>query len=166
MINADNINLETILFDYLDKIKILFTADLWSSEIFNCSKNELFVLLLLYQKDEVNMSQIAQYLSVPLNTATGIVARMEKRALLVRQRSKEDKRIVTITMSNQGKEQIALIIKKIINYGNLIFDNFTSEEVEVAFRLIDKIINVLTDEQRRQDNDQKEEKKIRKITIE
>lgn len=166
MINADNVNLETILFDYLDKIKILFTSDLWSSEIFNCSKNELFVLLLLYQKDEVNMSQIAQYLSVPLNTATGIVARMEKRSLLVRQRSKEDKRIVTITMSMKGKEQIALIIKKIINYGNLIFDNFTSEEVEVAFRLIDKIINVLTDEQQRQDNEQKEEKKIRKITIE
>lgn len=166
MINTDNVNLETILFDYLDKIKILFTADLWSSEIFNCSKNELFVLLLLYQKDEVNMSQIAQYLSVPLNTATGIVARMEKRTLLVRQRSKEDKRIVTITISDQGKKQITLIIKKIVHYGDLIFDNFTSEEVEVAFRLIDKIINVLTDEQRRQDNEQKEEKKIRKITIE
>ncbi|MBS5931758.1 MAG: MarR family transcriptional regulator [Clostridiales bacterium] len=166
MINTDNINLETMLFGYIDKIKILFTADLWSSEIFNCSKNELFILLLLYQKDEVNMSQIAQYISVPLNTATGIVARMEKRELVKRQRSKEDKRIVTIMMTNQGKEQIAFIIKKIITYGNLIFDSFTSKEVELTFRLIDKIINVLSDELLRCENEQKEETKIRKITIE
>lgn len=166
MINTDNINLETMLFGYIDKIKILFTADLWSSEIFNCSKNELFILLLLYQKDEVNMSQIAQYIAVPLNTATGIVARMEKRELVIRQRSKEDKRIVTIMMTDQGKEQIAFIIKKIINYGNLIFDSFTSKEVELTFRILDKIINVLLDEQLRCESEQKEETKIRKITIE
>lgn len=166
MTNTDNINLETLMFDYLDKIKILFTGDLWSSEIFNCSKNELFILLLLYQKDEVNMSQIAQYISVPLNTATGIVARMEKRDLVIRQRSKDDKRIVTIKMANQGKEQIAMIIKKFINYGNLIFDTFTSEEVELVFRLIDKVIRVLSDEQGKCANENKEVTKVRKITIE
>lgn len=91
---------------------------------------------------------------------------MEKRELVIRQRSKEDKRIVTIMMTDQGKEQIAFIIKKIINYGNLIFDSFTSKEVELTFRILDKIINVLLDEQLRCESEQKEETKIRKITIE
>jgi MarR family transcriptional regulator, organic hydroperoxide resistance regulator len=166
MTNTENINLEEVIFDYIDKIKLLFTSELWSNEILNCSKNELFILLLLYRKDEVNMSQIAQYISVPLNTATGIVARMEKKRLIVRKRSKEDKRIVYITMADQGKEQISYIIKEFVHYGNLIFDSFTPDEIELTFRLIDKVINVLANEQTKRASNQKNETKIRKITIE
>ena len=96
MKDTKQLEMEQVLFDYMDQIKYLMSADLWGSEVLNCSKNELFVLFLLYRKESVNMTQIAEYLNVPLNTATGIVSRMEKRALLSRTRSLEDKRVVTI----------------------------------------------------------------------
>ena len=143
MKDTKQLEMEQVLFDYMDQIKYLMSADLWGSEVLNCSKNELFVLFLLYRKESVNMTQIAEYLNVPLNTATGIVSRMEKRALLSRTRSLEDKRVVTIGMTDGGKEQVQVVVKKLLHYMNLVFDSFTAEEVQLTFRLLDKVMNVI-----------------------
>lgn len=143
MKDTKQLQMEQVLFDYMDQIKYLISADLWGSEVLNCSKNELFVLFLLYRKESVNMTQIAEYLNVPLNTATGIVSRMEKRALLSRTRSLEDKRVVTIGMTDGGKEQVQVVVKRLLHYMNLVFDSFTAEEVQLTFRLLDKVMNVI-----------------------
>ena len=143
MKDTKQLEMEQVLFDYMDQIKYLMSADLWGSEVLNCSKNELFVLFLLYRKESVNMTQIAEYLNVPLNTATGIVSRMEKRALLSRTRSLEDKRVVTIGMTDAGKEQVQVVVKRLLHYMNLVFDSFTAEEVQLTFRLLDKVMNVI-----------------------
>lgn len=143
MKDTKQLQMEQVLFDYMDQIKYLMSADLWGSEVLNCSKNELFVLFLLYRKESVNMTQIAEYLNVPLNTATGIVSRMEKRALLSRTRSLEDKRVVTIGMTDGGKEQVQVVVKRLLHYMNLVFDSFTAEEVQLTFRLLDKVMNVI-----------------------
>ena len=143
MKDTKQLEMEQVLFDYMDQIKYLMSADLWGSEVLNCSKNELFVLFLLYRKESVNMTQIAEYLNVPLNTATGIVSRMEKRALLSRTRSVEDKRVVTIGMTDGGKEQVQVVVKRLLHYMNLVFDSFTAEEVQLTFRLLDKVMNVI-----------------------
>ena len=74
--------------DYIEEIKELLSLDLWSNIFLNCTKNEVLIFWLLYQKGEVNMSEIAEYIHVPLNTATGIVSRMEKKGLIERNHSK------------------------------------------------------------------------------
>lgn len=68
MDNGFNDNFETMIFEYIDKIKYLLSPEIWGNGLFNCSKNEVFVLLL-YRRSDVNMTQIADYLRVPLNTA-------------------------------------------------------------------------------------------------
>ena len=73
--------LEQGIFEYIDKFKLLVSPQTWENVLMDCSKNEVFVMLLLYRRDEANMTQIAEYIQVPLNTATGIVARMEKKEL-------------------------------------------------------------------------------------
>jgi len=165
MDNGFNVNLEAMIFEYLDKIKYLLSSELWGNEIFNCSKNEVFVLLLLYRRSDVNMTQIADYLNVPLNTATGIVARMEKRDLLVRERSSEDKRVVTIKLTEAGKTSIRDILNEMIRYGQLIMGNFTDEEVKLIFKLVDKVMDTLSRDTSRIEEKQTEPK-IRKIIIE
>ncbi|WP_414733692.1 MarR family transcriptional regulator [Acetobacterium carbinolicum] len=165
MDNGFNGNLEAMIFEYIDKIKYLLSSDIWGNELFNCSKNEVFVLLLLYRRNDVNMTQIADYLNVPLNTATGIVARMEKRDFLVRERSSEDKRVVTIKLTKAGRATIRDILNEMIRYGQLIMDSFTREEVQLVFKMVDKVMDTLS-----QDASKTAEKqtkpKIRKIMIE
>ena len=158
----DRQSLEDLFFQYLDNIKQMFLPEMWENILFDCSKNELFIFLLLYRKKEVNMTQIAEYLSVPLNTATGIVARMEKRDLVIRERSPEDKRVVTIAMTQTGSEYIQKIMKMFLHYGQMIMEHFTAEELKLAVEMIDRVIHVITQEQSTPEN---KATKIRKIQI-
>ena len=75
-------NFENSLFEIFDQVKVLISQDTWENILLNCTKNEIFVLMLMYKGSQVNMSQIADYLGVPLNTATGIVSRMEKKDMI------------------------------------------------------------------------------------
>ena len=90
--------------DYIEEVKELLSSDIWENIFLNCSKNEVLIYWLLYRKREVNMTEIAEYIHVPLNTATGIINRMEKNDFIIRTRSKEDKRVVLIGFSEKGKE--------------------------------------------------------------
>ena len=165
MDNDFNGNLETMIFEYIDKIKYLLSPEIWGNELFNCSKNVVFVLLLLYRRSDVNMTQIADYLSVPLNTATGIVARMEKRDFLIRERSSEDKRVVTIKLTEGGRAAIRDILNEMIRYGQLMMDSFTTEEVKLIFKLVDKVMDTLSNDASKTEA-KSSEPKIRKIIIE
>ncbi len=157
-------NLEDIIFQYIDKIKLLISAQTWQNILLDCSKNELFILLLLYRQEEINMTQIAEYINVPLNTATGIVTRMEKKGIVIRERSPEDKRIVTIRLTNEGKECIQRIMKEFLHYGQVILGNYTAEEVQLIFKMVDKGISILMDEYKQREKTEPRAK-IRKIQI-
>jgi DNA-binding MarR family transcriptional regulator len=136
-------NLEQLLFDFIDQIKILLVQDTWDTLLMNCTKNELLVMMILYRESDVNMTQIAEHLNVPLNTATGIVSRMEKKELILRLRSVVDKRIVTILLTSQGKEQLNEIINTFIVYGQKILTSLTTEEINLFTSVIGKVMNML-----------------------
>jgi len=165
MENESKVNLEEMIFDYIDKVKYLLSPEIWGNDLFNCSKNEVFLLLLLYRNSEVNMTQIAEYLNAPLNTATGIVARMEKRGLVNRERSSEDKRVVTIKLTAAGRGYIKDMIKEITRYGQLMIDGFTPEEINLVFKMVDKVMDTLSSKDARQAKQQQTDSKIKKIVI-
>lgn len=160
----DQNKLEEIFFEYFDRIKTLISSETWENALLNSSKNELLILLLLYRRQEVNMTQIAEYIHVPLNTATGIIDRMEKKKLAVRQRSREDKRVVTISLAEAGKEQLGSIIREFVRLGEKVTGVLTAEELETAGRILDKVLLVLTEEQA--EDKPAVPKKVRKIVIE
>lgn len=147
---------------YVDEVKELISSELWENVFLECSKNEILIFWLLYQKEEVNMTEIAEYIHVPLNTATGLVGRLEKRELIERSRSEEDKRVVLIRFSKKGLKQFKKLTAEMIHYGTRIFSELTDEEIALFFKMTEKVKQVL-----KEDKDKKEEpKKVRKIAIE
>ena len=70
--------IENIIFNYIDEFKVLFFPEQWSNIFLDFSKNEILALLFLYRKKNANMTEIAEYIMAPLNTATGVIARLEK----------------------------------------------------------------------------------------
>lgn len=148
---------EDVIFSYLDRAKLLFFPEQWNSFFFNCSKNEMFILLLLYRKKEVTMTEIADYVHVPLNTATGIVGRMEKKELLQRERSESDKRVVTVAMTTYGITVMKEFLDQVLSYSDTIINELTKEEITVVTKVIDKVINRL--QQKETFNSQKETEK-------
>ena len=112
------------------------------------------------------MTQVAEYIGAPLNTATGIVARMEKRGLVARERSVEDKRVVTIQLTNEGLSTIKRIISAIVHYGQLVMETFTRDEITLVFKLIDKVMDTLSRDREKNTKPEDTGSRVRKITIE
>ena len=108
------------------------------------------------------MTEIAEYIHVPLNTATGIINRMEKNELIVRTRSKEDKRVVLIEFSEKGMAQFQDLINELMYYGMKVMSSFTKEEMALFYNMTTKVKEILRQEKKEEDTP----KKIRKIRIE
>lgn len=161
----NNISLEEIVFQFIDQYKFLFFPEQWNQTFMDYSKNEIFTLLLIYRKEQVNMTEIAEYLGVPLNTVTGIVARLEKRKVIIRDRDKEDKRIVIAAMSPWGKEQIKSQLKNFGIYFEKILNNLTTEEKTLLMKIAAEIFDSLR-KGLNKDSDNRSIKKVKRITIE
>lgn len=151
-----------VIINYIEEIKELLSSDLWENIFLNCSKNEVLIFWLLYQRNEVNMTEIAEYIHVPLNTATGIINRMEKSELIVRTRSKEDKRVVLIGFSEKGMTQFQKLVNEMMHYGMKVMGSLTKEEIELFSKMTTKVIEILRQEKRKE----AAPKKVRKIAIE
>lgn len=161
--NFDKNNLESWIFDYLDKIKVLLSADTWENILLNATKNEILVMILLYRGSDINMSQIADYLDAPLNTTTGIVSRMQKKGMVSRIRSESDKRVVTIVLTESGRTQVGNIMSLILDYGEKIFAALSQDEMKLLIGVIDKVVAIV---QYTSVEEKPIEKKVRKIVIE
>lgn len=157
--------MEDWLFQYIDKIKTLISPQTWSNALMNCSKNEAFAILFLYRRGQANMTQIADYVGVPLNTATGIVTRLEKKGLVSRERSQEDKRVVTICMTEQGRSCLQDSMEEFMAYGQRMLSTLTPEELEWGAKILNKLADTLGDSGKCRGTG-KSEKKVRKIHIE
>ncbi|MBR5421942.1 MAG: MarR family transcriptional regulator [Lachnospiraceae bacterium] len=152
---------QTII-EYIDEVKELLSSEIWENVFLSSSKNEVLVFWLLYQKEEVNMTEIAAYIHVPLNTATGMVGRMEKKGLIERTRSGEDKRVVLIRFSPKGIQQFRSLVREMVRYGTRIFSELTEDEIKLFFKMSEKLKGVLKEDKQKE----AEVKKVRKINIE
>lgn len=148
--------------DYIEEVKELLSSDIWENIFLDCSKNEVLIFWLVYQRGEVNMTEIAEYIHVPLNTATGIINRMEKNELIVRTRSKEDKRVVLIGFSEKGMTQFQSLVNELMYYGMKVMSSFTKEEMNLFYKMTTKVKEILRQDKRKEDTP----KKVRKIIIE
>ena len=151
-----------MMIQYVDEIKELLSSEIWENIFLNCSKNEILIFWLLYLKKEVNMTEIADYIHVPLNTATGMIGRLEKNGLVERTRSAEDKRVVLIRFSDKGSRQFQKLMGELLRYGGKIFSEMTEEEVQLFFKMIEKAKRVLKEDRKKEEP----QKKVRKIVIE
>ena len=161
-LDADH--LEPFAFDFFDQIKALLSPEIWESVLLDCPKNEMMALVLLHRRSDVNMSQIAEYLGVPLNTATGIVDRMERKTLVRRVRSLEDKRVVTISMTDEGKQQFRRVLDTFLGYGRTVLAALTPDEITTIAAVAGKVTAALRQAER--DKTASAAPKIRKIQIE
>jgi DNA-binding MarR family transcriptional regulator len=70
----------------------------------DCSREEIRALILLGSSGRMIMSDFAAGLGVPLSTATHTVDRLVDKVLVVRNRRDEDRRVVEVEMSENGKK--------------------------------------------------------------
>ena len=79
----------------------LYTKEL--NKIYNISSAQLNCLLALNENGPLSPSQIAKYIMVNSSTVTGIIDRLEQKGLVRRMRISQDRRIITIELTKNGK---------------------------------------------------------------
>ncbi|MFL0252504.1 MarR family winged helix-turn-helix transcriptional regulator [Clostridium neuense] len=158
------IDLEGIIFSYIDEFKFLIFPDKWNSAFMDYSKNEIMVLIFLYRCKTANMTEISKYINAPLNTTTGVVSRLEKKNMIERIRSKEDRRIVEIILTSKGNKFVDKEKDIILGFTKKIYEKLTEDEKSAAVSIFSKVRSVLMEDMHSKDV-KSSEKKIKKITI-
>lgn len=163
-INED-FNIEGLIFKCIDECKFLLFPDKWSNAFLDYSKNEILAMLLVYRKGKVNMSEVAEYINAPLNTATGVISRLEKKLIVERIRDTQDKRVVMISLTEIGKDFILNEKNNIEYYFRKIYEALTEEEKMAIISIVTKVISILKTDRNITDQE-KPSKKVKRITIE
>jgi DNA-binding MarR family transcriptional regulator len=71
---------------------------------YQVSAPQLSSLLSLYENGPLPPSQIAKYIMVNSSTVTGIIDRLEQKGLVQRSRISTDRRVITVTLTDKGRE--------------------------------------------------------------
>lgn len=80
----------------------LFTKEL--NKTYQVSAPQLHCLLALHEYGPLPPSQIARYIMVKSSTVTGIIDRLEQKGFVERLRNSPDRRVITIQLTEAGKE--------------------------------------------------------------
>jgi len=64
---------------------------------------QYLVMMVLWERDEVSSKELAECLHLDSGTLTPVLKRLEQAALLTRQRSPEDERLLTLNITDKGR---------------------------------------------------------------
>ncbi|MBC2696232.1 MAG: MarR family transcriptional regulator [Desulfobacteraceae bacterium] len=86
--------------------KLMQAGEFYTKELnkkYRVSAPQLNCILSLYENGPLPPSQIAKHIMVKSSTVTGIVDRLEQKGLVKRFRNSPDRRIITIELTDSGK---------------------------------------------------------------
>lgn len=126
-----------------DNLQTLFFPEEMVSLDMKLSKVELISLLYIDRKGEIIMSGLADYLNVSMSTATGIVNRLNRQGLVQRGRSDADRRIVSLSLTEEGRSITERVSGMVDEYLGRAARALTEEEQHELSRLLMKILGAL-----------------------
>lgn len=110
------------------------------------SPREVKVLMLLSEKEEMIMTDLAEALNAPLSTVTRTIDRLEKKAVIERFRSNQDRRIVVVREGEKGKLLNEHMRRSQLDTARRMLKPLSPGEREILLELIDKLLGGLRSE--------------------
>ncbi|MGE5416027.1 MAG: MarR family winged helix-turn-helix transcriptional regulator [Acidobacteriota bacterium] len=129
------------------------------------SGTDAMALLLVFKREGSKMSVLAEQMNVPMSTATGIIGRLARQGYVERTHSTEDRRVITIGLTDKGREVVEQIYENAQGLLDQVLAGMKVDEVIHMMSLVSKAINVLSQPEPTVKKEQKKPK-IRRITIE
>lgn len=100
-LNSDEFTIFSILH------RLIKGVDIYSDNLkrtLGLTSSQLSCLLVVGDSDSISQNRLSQKVSLSPSMITGIVDQLEKRGLVSRLRNKEDRRILQISLTEEGKE--------------------------------------------------------------
>ena len=96
-------------------------------------------LVTLADRGPLTMTDFSEALGVPLSTATRMVERLIEKDLAVRSRIEDDRRVVRVELSEQGKKLNQHFLEQRTAMGRRMLSALTHGEREIFLELMTKI---------------------------
>lgn len=109
---------------FLDELELTYT--------------QYIALMIIWEYRQINVKQLGEYLYLDSGTLTPLLKKLEKRGLVLRERSKEDERNLLVTVTEKGlalRDRAIDVPIKMAQCMNLHID-----EVKTLYRLLYKIL--------------------------
>jgi DNA-binding MarR family transcriptional regulator len=104
------------------------------------------VLMTVRDGIDVTATDICRDYRHDQGALTRVIDQLETRGLLERQRSTEDRRVVQLTLTAQGRKTVESLIPVVVERLNTALDGFSVAEVGELTRLLGKIVSRLEQE--------------------
>ncbi|MBQ9398532.1 MAG: MarR family transcriptional regulator [Bacteroidales bacterium] len=112
---------------------------------------QYLVMMVLWEKDEQPVNDIAKRLLLETNTVTPLLKRMEAEGFLTRTRGREDARQMIVKLTKKGRDLQETIADVPETIGrSLLCESVTPETVPSLYAMLDGIISQLQDKQTNQ----------------
>lgn len=149
------------IYDFiLDNIQRIMIPEEINAIGLSISRLELLALSLIARQQTMTMSNLAQAMVVPMSTATGIADRLVKKNLLKRGGLPEDRRIVTVSLTDSGRDFVSDLQRNFHEVVDRIRGVLSEEEFQQAIQLSQKVIMGLQEKQKQPEQTLPQRKKI------
>ena len=127
--------LEAILYLYTESRRI--TKELARSVLL--TGPQLTVLKMLEGVGDLSLSELSERIRAQNSTVTGIIDRMEREGLVVRERSKEDRRVINITLTEKGSRIAREVSVEPMEVLRASLESLSAAEMRELMKILTKI---------------------------
>ena len=125
---------------FLDTTAEVYAAFDKHFERFGLSAGKFTILMQLYTaKRGLSPSEFANRANVTRATITGLLDRLEREGLVERKAHSNDRRMLTITLTEQGKKLVDRVLPEHFCRTKGLMTNLTSTEKKTFIKLLDKL---------------------------
>ncbi len=114
------------------------------------TNDQHYILRYVYQKSVCTSSELADVFDVNKSAITAMINRMVERQLIERTRDENDRRVVYLTVTTEGKQLFEKTEEKIHSLVESIVNQFDTDEIRHFIQTYEKLAVILTEMKRKQ----------------
>lgn len=141
---------------------LLFDGELLELEKEVSSRSELIAIVILKQKGQSTMSELAMDLGAPLSTVTNIGQRLTRRGYIQRERDPKDQRAILVRLTPAGENLADRLLALMNNVLQRVQEVLTADELQQFIALSMKIAKAV---QAAEQQHKEERAEVRRIQI-
>ncbi|NNU75748.1 MarR family winged helix-turn-helix transcriptional regulator [Clostridium estertheticum] len=116
-------------------------------EVLTSRQMMVMIAIIHLPEDETTLNNIARKLGTTKQSVKQVITIIENKAYVITSPSRQDKRAVNVKITKLGKETMMACAEKSLNFFADVFENFTTEEMEILWTLLKKMYRFDGEEQ-------------------
>lgn len=120
---------------------------------FNLANGHIFVLMHLYRVGTCKVNDAARMLGITSGAATGLTDKLVTLGLVARTRQEEDRRVVKLSLTAQGKETVEQTWKQRREWFTSIVGRLDDSQIDIVLNAFTLLYRMLDDNQDQQNKE-------------